>query len=155
MISMIILQDKGQKKDKHVEKNQAWQKSGIQILDVPLPCGDYILGTEKVMDVISRKDKRGIPAKKMDFLGSYKATVDTKQSVLELVNNICGKQHARFRDECILAQNNGIKLYILVENLDGITCLDNLHEWKNPRAKIMTNGTKVIGRWKNQNVRWS
>lgn len=154
MINMIILQDKGQKKDKHVEKNQAWQKSGIQILDVPLPCGDYILGTEKVMDVISRKDKRGIPAKKMDFLGSYKATVDTKQSVLELVNNICGKQHARFRDECILAQNNGIKLYILVENLDGITCLDNLHEWKNPRAKIMTNGTRVIGRWKNGKPRY-
>lgn len=151
---MIILQDKGQKKGKHDEKNQIWKITGVQVLDAPLPCGDYILGSEKVMDVIRRKDKRGISVKKMDFLGAYKVTVDTKQNVLELANDICGNQHERFRDECILAKNNKIKLYILVENLDGITCLNNLQEWKNPRAKIMVNGTRVIGKWKNGKPRY-
>ena len=64
-------------------------------------------------------------------------------------DDICGKQHARFRDECILAQNNGIKLYVLVQNAGGlikgtkdiynptIRTLDELHKWKNPRLFVM------------------
>ena len=70
---------------------------------MPLPCGDYIIADDKVMDVINRKKERGIPVKKMDFLGTYNVTVDTKKDIQELVGDVCGKQHARFRDECILA----------------------------------------------------
>ena len=47
---------------------------------MPLPCGDYIIADDKVMDVINRKKERGIPVKKMDFLGTYNVTVDTKNS---------------------------------------------------------------------------
>ena len=64
---------------------------------------------EKVQDVIIRKAKRGIDVKKMDFLGSYKICIDTKRDIQELIGDICGKQHDRFRDELVLAQNNGIK----------------------------------------------
>ena len=71
--------------------------------------------------------------KKMDFLGTYNVSVDTKESIGEIINNICGKSHDRFRDECILAQNNGVRLYILVENEDGVTSIDDLYQWQNPR----------------------
>ena len=146
---MIIIQDKGQQEGKHEEKNQYWNEHGIEILNAPLPVGDYILGNNQVMDVIFRKDKRGVSVKKMDFLGTYDVTVDTKKDIQELIGNVCGKQHARFRDECILAKNNNIKLYILIQNLDGVTCIDDLKFWENPRRKIMKNSAEIIGTWKN------
>ena len=151
---MIILSDKGQQKGKHEVKNQYWIENGIDVLNAPLPVGDYIAGTDKVMDVVFRKDKRGIALKKMDFLGTYTKTVDTKRDIQELVGNVCGGQHARFRDECILAQNNEIQLYILIENLDGVTCLDELKDWKNPRLERYEKVKYMhsIGKWKSVKI---
>lgn len=163
---MVLLEDKGQKIGQHEEKNLFWRELGIEVVQVPLPVGDYILADNKVMDVIFRKDKRGIPLKKMDFLGTYNVCVDTKKDIQELVGNVCGKQHERFRDECILAQNNGIKLYVLVQNVGGmikntkticnptITNLDELGMWQNPRLFEMKNSNEVIGRWKNGKPRY-
>ena len=155
VIPMILISDKAQQKGKHTEKEQYWEGLGIDIVNLPLPCGDYIIANDKVLDVISRKEKRGISVKKMDLLGTYNVTVDTKKDIQELVNDICGKQHDRFRDECILAQNNGIKLYILVQNAGGlikytrdvynktITRLEDLHSWKNPRLFIRKKGVQL------------
>lgn len=152
---MIILEDQAQKEDKHKLKNLWWQKNGYEVMRYPLPVGDYIIGTEKVMDVIARKKLRGIAPKKMDFLGTYDVCVDSKFDIQELISDICGKQHDRFRDECILAQNNGIKLYILVENKGGlikgtrdiynptITDLKDLHKWANPRLFIRRSGRQL------------
>lgn len=163
---MILIEDKGQKSEKHIEKNRYWTGRGIKVIQEPLPVGDYILANEKVMDVIFRKDKRGIEVKKMDFLGTYDVCVDTKKDIQELVNNVCGKGHARFRDECILAQNNGIKLYILIQNIGGavkgtrdvynptITKLSDLHNWENPRLYEMKNSSEVIGFWRNGKPRY-
>ena len=146
---MILISDKGQQKGKHADKERYWTELGIEVIEAPLPTGDYILANDKVMDVIFRKEQREIPVKKMDFLGTYNVTVDTKKDIQELVSNVCGKSHARFRDECILAQNNGIKLYVLVQNVGGlikgtkeiynptITRLEDLHKWKNPRLFLM------------------
>ncbi len=148
---MIVISDKGQQKGKHTEKEEYWKELGIEVIDAPLPCGDYIIANDKVMDVISRKRERGIPVKKMDFLGTYNVTVDTKKDIQELVGDICGKQHARFRDELILAQNNGIKLYVLVANLDGVTRLSDLENWNNPRLARYERIKEMHenGRWKS------
>ena len=163
---MILIEDKSQKSGKHIEKNRYWTELGIEVIQEPLPVGDYILANDKVMDVIFRKDKRGIDVKKMDFLGTYDVCVDTKKDIQELVGNVCGKGHARFRDECILAQNNGIKLYILIQNVGGlvkgtrdiynptITRLCDLHKWENPRLHEMRNSSEVIGYWKNGKPRY-
>lgn len=151
---MILIEDKAQKIEKHKIKNLWWKKHNIDVMRMPLPVGDYVLANESVMDVIARKKMRGIEPKKMDFLGSYKVCVDSKFDIQELISDICGKQHDRFRDECILAQNNGIKLYILVENKGGlirrttianptIRKLSDLHSWKNPRLFIRRNGKQV------------
>ena len=130
---ITILEDQGQKEGQHRIKNNWFKQNGIDVMRVPLPVGDYILMNDKVQDVMNRKSARNIDLKKMDFLGTYTISVDSKASIGEIEGNIIGKSHARFRDECILAQNNGIKLYILVENEDGVKSMNDLFRWVNPR----------------------
>jgi ribosome-associated protein len=158
---LTILEDMAQKEGQHIAKNKLFQKSGIEVLRVPLPVGDYIVSNEKVLDVIERKAKRNVDLKKMDFLGTYSVSVDSKFDIQELIGDICGKSHERFRDECILAQNNGIKLYILVENKGGLISgtrdiynktvysIEDLFSWKNPRLFIMKNSSEIIGHTKS------
>ena len=148
---MILISDKAQQRGKHLIKENWWKNNGVDVLYHPLPVGDYVIANAKVLDVIERKAKRGIETKKMDFLGTYDVVCDTKKDIQELIGDICGKQHARFRDEAILAQNNGIKLYILVENKDGIKELRDLFKWQNPR---MHRYNKILymhrlGKWSN------
>jgi ribosome-associated protein len=152
---MQLIEDKAQKIDQHEIKNRWWKNQGIEVMRYPLPVGDYIIADEKVKELIKRKQKRNIEIKKMDFVGTCKVCVDTKKDIQELIGDICGKQHERFRDECIFAQNNGIKLYILVENT-GITInerkgiyspyidsLDNLNKFVNPRLFIWRNNKQL------------
>ncbi len=154
-MSVVLIEDKANKEGAHELKNSYWKKNGIEVMRFPLPVGDYIVGSEKVMDVIARKKMRGMEPKKMDFLGSYDVCVDSKFDIQELVSDICGKQHDRFRDECILAQNNGIQLYIVVENKGGlikytrdvynptIRDLKDLHKWANPRLFVRKSGRQA------------
>lgn len=148
---MIVIEDKAQQDKKHIAKHLYFEQNGIYWERYPLPVGDYILYNDAVADVIARKQGRGIEVKKMDFLGTYNVCVDTKKDMQEIVGNICGQQHARFRDECILAQNNGIKLYVLIENTDGIKCVEDVFRWQNPRLhrynkiKYMHN----LGKWQS------
>lgn len=149
-MSVMIVEDVGNKIDKHIVKHRWFDAHDVEVLRAPLPVGDYILYTETVADVIRRKVKRGVDLKKLDFLGSYKVCVDTKKDMQEIVGNICGKQHDRFKDECVLAQNNGIQLYVLVENQGGISCLDDVPGWKNPRTERyeMIVSKHKEGKWK-------
>lgn len=146
---MIIYEDMGQKEGEHKVKNRYFKEHGIDVKRVPLPVGDYIIATDKSIDVVERKNKRRTDVKKMDFLGTYDVTVDTKKDMQEIVGNICGKAHARFRDECILAQNNGIKLYILIENTDGIKEVRDVFKWQNPRTHRYNkiNYMHNLGKW--------
>ena len=183
---MIILEDRAQQDKKHELKHQKFAEMNVELVRVPLPVGDYVLMNEKIQDVIERKTGRnmgvigkkevtlkngktvernvyecGVELKKMDFVGTYNVCVDTKKDIEELINDIVGRQHERFRDECIFAQNNGVKLYVLVENLGGlvpytkdiynptIRSLDELHLWKNPRLFIMKSSNEVNGHYKN------
>lgn len=136
---VLIIEDKGQKEGLHILKNRYFKSHDMEVLRAPLPVGDYIIATDKVADVIHRKSARKMELKKMDFLGTYDVSVDTKKDMQEIVGNICGRQHGRFRDECILAQNNGIKLYVLVENEDGIKSIEDVSKWNNPRVDRYNN----------------
>lgn len=151
---MIIFEDMGQKIEKHIAKNQWFYENGIEVMRVPLPVGDYIIAGDRTMDVLERKEKRGNKPKKLDFLGTYSVAVDTKENIGEIVNNICGKAHGRFRDECILAQNNGVQLFILVENEDGVTCIKDLLHWQNPRLHRYEKIENMhsLGKWSSVNL---
>lgn len=58
--------------------------------------------------------------------------VDTKKDCSELYSNLI-QDHRRFHDECVLAQECGIKLIILVENKDGFEKPEDIINWKNPQ----------------------
>lgn len=131
---VLIIEDKGQKEGLHILKNRYFKSHDMEVLRAPLPVGDYIIATDKVADVIRRKSDRKMELKKMDFLGTYDVSVDTKKDMQEIAGNICGRAHPRFRDECILAQNNGIKLYVLIEN-----SVNDVFTWHNPRVDRYNN----------------
>ena len=124
---MILLEDTRQQVKKHDIKHQWFEKNGITIRRQALYVGDYTLPTDQSI------------------------CIDTKKDIQELVGCICGKQHERFRNECIRAQEAGIRLIILTENIGGkvgrgeiynptITKLEELHRWKNPRLFIFERG---------------
>lgn len=151
---LLLIEDKGQKEGQHILKNRYFENNEIEVLRAPLPVGDYIIADDKVSDVIHRKAKRNMEVKKMDFLGTYSVAVDTKKDMQEIIGNICGKSHPRFRDECILAQNNGIRLYVLIENADGVKSVGDVFKWRNPRLERY-NRIKYMqscGKWLNASI---
>ena len=124
---MLILCDSRQQEGKHKIKEKWFAEHGIEVRRTKLYCGDYTLPTDQSI------------------------CIDTKKDIQELVGDICGKQHERFRNECIRAQEAGIRLIILTENVGGkvgrgeiynptITKLEELHRWKNPRLFIFERG---------------
>ena len=79
---VLIIEDKGQKEGLHILKNRYFKSHDMEVLRAPLPVGDYIIATDKVADVIRRKSDRKMELKKMDFLGTYDVSVDTKKDML-------------------------------------------------------------------------
>ena len=119
---MTIIEDTRQQADKHKIENNQLLSLGVKILRSKLPVGDYTLITN--MSVV----------------------IDTKKDLQECVSNICGKQHDRFRRECQLAQDNGIKLIILVEHGWGIKSIDDVALWRNPRIDAWERKVKSMQR---------
>lgn len=81
----------------------------------------------------------GIPWERQAlFVGDYtqahdgRRAVDTKQSVLELIHDICSGDHERFARECERAQAAGIRLLILTEEQ---LPPGGLAAWVSPRNK--------------------
>lgn len=69
------------------------------------------------------------------FLSNPYLTVDRKQSLSELCNNVV-QDHKRFRDELIRAQEVGISVVVLVEHGGGIKSLEDVPNCVNPRLKV-------------------
>lgn len=107
---MFIIEDTGQKVHQHDIKNNDFVNMGISVIRNKLPFGDYALPP--------------------------KVAVDTKKNMEEIAGNICGArtEHTRFKNECIKARDAGCKLYFLIENDVGITSIDEVHNWINPRV---------------------
>lgn len=74
------------------------------------------------------------------FTGDYmsldnpRLIIDRKQNLSEICANVC-QDHVRFRNELIRAQENGIKLIILIEHSNKIKSIDDVENWENPRRK--------------------
>lgn len=124
---MVVGVDKAQQDGKHDMKHRMLEEMGHSLIDMPVPVGDYIKITPEIMEVIKRRDNK---LKKMDTIGLIKVSVDTKRDIEELYSCLV-QGHERFSDSCFLASNNNIRLVILVENTNGVTCVDELDKWKN------------------------
>lgn len=128
---MIILEDTRNQVGKHDLKAEYFEKNGIEVRRTKLYVGDYTLPTNQSV------------------------CIDTKKDIQELIGDICGKQHERFRAELVRAQESGIRLIVLVEDDGGycdykktiynkpVTCLDDLFHWKNPRLFIWRKGKQL------------
>ena len=104
---LTIIEDSRQKKGMHELKHSHFEQMGVRIVRNMLPFGDYARAPE--------------------------ISVDTKANMDEIASNI-GTDHQRFKRECIAAKEAGCQLIILVENTQGITSVDEVHEWINPEA---------------------
>lgn len=107
---MWIIEDTRQQEGQHETKHKRFQEHDIQLIRCKLPFGDYALPP--------------------------KVAIDTKKGIKEIAGNICGAsaEHQRFKRECIAARDAGCKLIFLIENDEGITSIDQVHTWRNPRS---------------------
>lgn len=100
---------------------------------------------KRIVEHFNKKNVRYIYSKL--FVGDYqnmdnpRVYVDRKQNLSELCSNVV-QDHDRFVRELERAQNNGLKLVILVEHGNGIKCLEDVKNWKNPRLKYSPMATK-------------
>lgn len=105
---MIIQQDTRQKKQHHIAKEKWFAEHDIKVVNSKMIVGDYMIPSD----------------------GSV--AVDTKKDISELYQNLI-QSHTRFRAECDLATEIGTKLYILVENKDGVESINDITKWQNPQ----------------------
>ena len=99
---MALIEDTRQQRGKHDIKAAYFKDNGECVVRCALPVGDY---------------QR--PAK---------VAVDTKKDICELAMDLY-QEHERFRQECKTAQDIGTQLVILVENIDGVKCMNDLANW--------------------------
>ena len=101
---MVLYEDTRQQAGRHQNIQQYCYQNNIRIIRQALNVGDY------------------------QIAGKGDISVDTKQSVMELAGNVF-QDHARFRAECVRAQECGIRLIILIEEiLPG----GRLDQWRPP-----------------------
>ncbi len=88
---MVIIEDTRQQSGKHERKHQQFDELGVLVIRSKLPFGDYA----RVPDI----------------------AVDTKASLFEVANNLCGNvaEKQRFIRECKSARDAGTTLVFLVE----------------------------------------
>lgn len=134
---MVILIDSNQcQSGSHSRSNsplhRALQRMGHQLYVGPVPYGDYILLTDEIKDVIKTVGPKKVGKK--DLRGHIRVSVDRKNSLSEICGNICGgkSEHERFREEIKKAQEDGCKLYILIED-EKVKSIGDVFVWKNPR----------------------
>ena len=107
---MTLIEDTRQQAGKHLIKQQYFADNGVEVVRCMLPFGDYALPPS--------------------------LAIDTKNSMDEIAGNIGGssEEHQRFKRECIRAKEAGCHLIFLVENECGISSIDEVHLWNNPRS---------------------
>lgn len=102
----IIYEDTRQQAGKHEAKHEWWAAHGVTLERRRLDTGDYMRDGSNV-------------------------TVDTKKGLEEIAQNIGGRSHRRFSEECKRAQRDGLRLVVLVENVGGFSSLRDVPRWTN------------------------
>lgn len=106
-----ILTDTRQHAGKHAIKDGWWASHGVSTVRTKLDFGDYMAEGSNV-------------------------SVDTKRSIAEIAQNINGRNHDRFKRECMRARDAGCRLVILVENRDKVEDVDGVRKWMNDHCRM-------------------
>ena len=112
---MILICDSRQQIGKHKNIDSYCERTRIRQVRQCLDIGDYMLGKE---------DSDG------NIYPVGNISVDTKFSILELSKDIMSSDHRRFRNECIRAKENGIRLVVLIEE---VPRYGKIEFWEVPR----------------------
>ena len=115
---MTIIEDTGQKVGQHNNISEWCAANGVTLRRQKLNVGDY--------------------------QSPPRVAVDTKYGMAEIYQDIVN-DHERFRAECIRAQEDGIKLVILIEE-ETIRSLEDAKKWQNPRLKKWEHDYAFIAR---------
>lgn len=91
--------------DKHAQKHKWWGAHGVTVVRRKLDCGDYMTDGSNI-------------------------TIDSKKGLDELAQNINGRNHDRFKRECVRAREAGLLLVVLVE-CAGYERLEDVAKWTN------------------------
>ena len=104
---MVLYEDSRQQAGKHKNIEAFCRKNGIELIRKCLSVGDYAFPDGTI-------------------------SVDTKQDLMELCKDIMSNDHRRFRAECIRAQEQGIQLIILTEEVPPYGVVDywDVPKWK-------------------------
>ena len=105
---MIIQMDTREQCGKKDHILSYFEQAGIKVVRSKLFVGDW-----------TRLDKQDV-------------CIDTKTGGLQEAYGNVVQQHVRFRNECIRARQNGIRLIVLVEE-ERISRLEDVCMWENPR----------------------
>lgn len=125
---MVIIEDSRQQIGQHANVHDYCAKNNIQIVRSKLLVGDYSLPTDQSV------------------------VVDTKFGLAEVYGNLV-QDHERFKKECVLAQELGIRLVVLVEE-GWITCIEEVQKWKNPRFEsyYYLKNAQAHGKFTNKSI---
>lgn len=121
MSKKVLVWDTRQKKDKHKHILDWFEANGYKVVTSKLFCGDVC------------------------YLNDMSLILDTKKDLQEICGNVT-KQHERFINEIQRANDNGIKLYFLIQD-ENIKTLSEVNRWWNPRlkySKVATKGTTLF-----------
>jgi len=107
---MILIHDTRDKEDKHKNLTEWLIENGHKIVRSKMFVGDIAKLHDQTL------------------------CIDLKQGLNEVYANLISKsEHTRFRNECIRAKENGIKLIVLVEE-DLVHTYEDVCRWNNPRV---------------------
>ena len=125
--------DTRQQKGKHKHKDEWWARHGVSTTVQKLDVGDYTTENSRII-------------------------IDTKRNISEIAQNIGGRDHARFKRECLRAADGGYTLVVLVENVHGYRNIVNVSQWTNSHCvkcslyRCHACAPKRIGKCKKHNT---
>lgn len=129
-------------------KKMAKSKIEQNVDDICLKNGISLDLAKNIFHIICDDDEKRFVESELTF---FCAENDISEEVLAQFQDLYVKRHGFFHRGLKRAQNSNIKLYILVDNKDGIKELDDLTSWVNPR---MIRYNKIVemhkqGKWKS------
>lgn len=101
---------------------------------------------EKMVHVIFDSDEGRYPEREILIICNENGFTDDAEKEFQLLYK---KRRGFFHRGLKRSEYGDVKLYVLVENRDGVTCIGDLFHWRNPRLEYWKNSDEVIGTYKN------
>lgn len=116
--NIMILTDTRQKSENHIIR--AFDREKIFHLQTKLDTADYML----------LKYEQG-----SGFGKDFTVLVDTKKDLIEMVGNLCSRDHDRIKREVELASSLGCKEFVFLIGTKKGFGIEDLMKWKNPHGR--------------------